>query len=67
MNPQEASGQLGNGVPGGFPLPQGGQQGTAYVSNKMHPAAIAALPAQSNPAAADAPSVTPSQAASTTR
>lgn len=49
MNPNAESGQLGNGVPGGFPLPQGGQKGTAYNMNKMHPAAIAALPPRQNP------------------
>jgi hypothetical protein len=59
MNPNAESGQLGNGVPGGFPLPQGGQQGTAYTMNKMHPAAIAALPPRQNPANAASPALAP--------
>lgn len=59
MNPMENSGQLGNGVPGGFPLPQGGQQGTAYTVNKMHPAAIAAMPARQTPASAATPAMAP--------
>lgn len=46
MNPLQSSGQLGNGLPGGFPLPQRGfplpqrgEPGTAYTANKTHPAA----------------------------
>lgn len=57
-NPMESSGQIGNGVPGGFPLPQGGQKGTAYGMVKMHPAAIAAAaPPRQNPANAGTPAL----------
>lgn len=50
VNPNASSGQLGEGMPGGFPLPEGGEPGTAYTANKLHPAALAAAAPASSPA-----------------
>lgn len=55
VNPNASSGQLGEGMPGGFPLPQGGEQGTAYTMNKVHPAAVAGSTGVSGPAMTTSP------------
>ena len=50
----------GAGVAGSMPLPAGGQQGNAFVANKMHPAALAAAaatPSRMNPVNAGPPGV----------
>lgn len=63
MNPNANSGQLGEGVPGGFPLPEGGEPGTAYTANKVHPSAAGAAAPISSPALTASPVTAPAAGA----
>jgi len=51
------------GSPGSFPLPIKGESGSAFMaSQKMHPAAIAAMPSRQNPLNAPVPGMAPGPA-----